>query len=436
MHRREFLALPLGAVAARAGLAQDPPADLTLRISEISWEVAPNRSIRTLAYNDRIPGPLVRVRAGQPLTVEVVNDTSEQDIVHWHGLHIPSDVDGAVEEGTPPVPPRSRRRYLFTPAPAGTRWYHSHGMAHRNLKKSTYSGQAGMMIVDGGGDPGGYDREVPIVLKEFEPYFRRSGPLDVEFRAFTVNGRMAGAAEPIRVKLSERVLFRIVNASATLHHRLALPGHRFHVIALDGNAVPAPGDVPVVDVAPGERVDAIVEMANPGVWWFGEVRDAQRQAGMAIAVEYADRGGAPRWLPPPPFDWDYSLFGGAAPVLPPGETKTLVFRAEADGHHWTINGKRYPRTSEIVVREGTRSRWLLDNQSANDHPVHLHRHTFEVVRVGDRRMSGILKDVINVPAWKQAEVDLPALHPGLSLFHCHQQFHMDMGFMAMMRYGS
>jgi FtsP/CotA-like multicopper oxidase with cupredoxin domain len=66
--------------------------------------------------------------------------------------------------------------------------------------------------------------------------------------------------------------------------------------------------------------------------------------------------------------------------------------------------------------------------------VHLHRHTFEVVRVGDRRMSGILKDVVNVPAWQQAEVEVPAVHPGLSLFHCHQQFHMDMGFMAMMRY--
>ncbi len=56
--------------------------------------------------------------------------------------------------------------------------------------------------------------------------------------------------------------------------------------------------------------------------------------------------------------------------------------------------------------------------------------------MGDRRMSGILKDVLNVPAWKQAEVEVPAIHPGLSLFHCHQQFHMDMGFMAMLRYDS
>jgi FtsP/CotA-like multicopper oxidase with cupredoxin domain len=111
-----------------------------------------------------------------------------------------------------------------------------------------------------------------------------------------------------------------------------------------------------------------------------------------------------------------------------------VFRAASDGHHWTINGKGHPNAEPIVVQPDKRYRWLLDNQSANDHPIHLHRHTFEVVRVADRLMSGILKDVVVVPAWRQVEVDVPTVHPGLSLFHCHQQFHMDMGFMTMMRY--
>src|SRR6187402_796704 len=108
MHRRDFLALPAGLISAaavgRAG--QDAAADVTLRISEIEWEIAPRRTIKTLAYNGAIPGPLLRVRAGRPLTVEVWNDHTREDIVHWHGLHIPSDVDGAIEEGTPPVPPR------------------------------------------------------------------------------------------------------------------------------------------------------------------------------------------------------------------------------------------------------------------------------------------------------------------------------------------
>ena len=436
MHRRDFLALPAGLIAAAAAgrARQEAAADVTLRISEIEWEIAPRRTIKTLAYNGTIPGPLVRVRAGRPFTVDVRNDYTRDDIVHWHGLHIPSDVDGAIEEGTPPVPPRSQRRYTFTPEPIGTRWYHSHGMAHRDLKKGTYTGQAGVMIVEGPGDPGAYDREEVIVLKEYEPFFGRSGPLDVEFRAFTINGKMAGAAPPIRVKAGERILFRIVNASATLHHRLALPGHEFRVIALDGNAVPAPRAVPGIDIAPGERVDAIVDMANSGVWWLGETRNAQRDAGMAIAIEYAGRPGPPRWIPPRPFVWDYGVFGSPATERPAEDTRSFVFKAKPDGHTWMINGKSYPNTEPIVVRDGRRYRWIFDNQSADDHPVHLHRHTFEVLRVGDRRLSGVLKDVLNVPAWKQAEVEVTANHPGLSLFHCHQQFHMDMGFMAMMRY--
>ena len=100
--------------------------------------------------------------------------------------------------------------------------------------------------------------------------------MDVEFKLFSINGKMLGAGEPIRVQPSQRVLFRIVNASATLHHRLALPGHLFRVIALDGNPVPAPARVPILDLGPGERVDAIVEMNRPGVWILGEVRTDQR----------------------------------------------------------------------------------------------------------------------------------------------------------------
>ena len=451
MVRREFLARAGGwAAAAALGVDRghtrpaDRPsafqtpggeaADITLRIAEVSWEIAPGRSIRTLAYNGLVPGPVLRARAGRPLTVDVWNDAREQDIVHWHGLHIPPDVDGAVEEGTPPVPPGSHRRYAFTPEPAGSRWYHSHGMAGMNLKKSTYTGQFGLLVVEGGSNPGSYDLEVPILLHEWEPRFDRDGGLDVAFRAYSINGKMAGAGEPIRVRPSQRALFRIVNASATLHHRLALPRHEFVVVALDGNPVPSPRAVPVVEVGPGERVDAIVEMNAPGVWMLGEIRADQRGGGMGVVIEYAGQSGAPRWEPPRPFAWDYGMFGGPGATSEPDDRLTLMFRAKSDGHHWTINGKSYPDTDPIVVRAGRRYRWLFDNQSANDHPVHLHRHTFEVVRVAERRMSGIWKDVVVVPAWKQVEVDVPADHPGLSLFHCHQQFHMDMGFMAMLRY--
>jgi FtsP/CotA-like multicopper oxidase with cupredoxin domain len=450
VRRRQFLALAGGWASAgafglnRGHIVRSAPggasrqtadtADITLRISEITWELAPGKTIKTLAYNDRIPGPLLRVPLGSPLSVDVINDSREDEVVHWHGFHIPSEVDGSIEEGTPPVPARGRRRYAFTPDPAGTRWYHSHGMANRNLKKSTYSGQFGMAIVENKDEPAPYDQDVPLLLHEWEPRFTNEGPLDVEFRYFSVNGKMLGAGEPIRVKSGQRILFRIVNASATLAHRLALPAHQFLVTALDGNRVPSPIRVPVLDLAPGERVDAIVEMNQPGVWLLGALRQQWRDAGMGIVVEYSGQQGTPRWLPQAPFTWDYGTFGGAGSVRPPDDRLTMVFRAADDGHHWKINGKSYPHTDPIVVEANKRYRWLFDNQTAQDHPVHLHRHTFEVVRVADRAMSGILKDVVVVPAWRQVEVDVTANHPGLTLFHCHQQFHMDMGFMTIMKY--
>lgn len=429
--------IPRPAPAAVAGPPFDGPADVTLRIGRINLEIAPGRTVRTIAYNGQVPGPLLRVPAGRPLSVEVWNDTPDQDIVHWHGLHIPADVDGVYEEGTPGVPPRGgRSRYVFTPEPVGTRWYHSHEHAGNDLDRSTYTGQFGMLVVEGAGEPGDYDLEVPIMLHEWGPRFTSRGPRDVEFRFHSVNGKMLGAAEPIRVREGQRVLFRIVNASATLTHQLFLPGHRFAVRALDGNPVPTPATVPVVDVAPGERVDAIVTMDQPGVWVLGAVKPASREAGLGIVVEYAGAAGPPRWLPPPPFAWDYTAFGTAPPARPePDGRLTLAFRARQDGHHWTINGKSWPDTDPIRVRANRRYRWVLDNQSADPHPVHLHRHTFELVRIADRPTAGVRKDVVVVPPWQQAEIEVETTSPpGLTLFHCHQQFHMDMGFMAMMQY--
>jgi FtsP/CotA-like multicopper oxidase with cupredoxin domain len=407
-------------------------ADVTLHIDEIALELAPRHTVRTLAYNGQVPGPLVRAKRGQRLTVDVVNDAAEEDIVHWHGLHIPPEVDGAYEEGTPGVPGRGgRRRYAFTVEPAGTRWYHSHAPAGRNLKKSTYSGQFGMLVVDGGDDPGAYDLEVPILLHEWDPHFTSAG--DVEFRAYSINGKMLGAGEPIRVRQGQRALFRIVNASATLAHSLALPGHLFRVIALDGNPVPAPKAVSVVELGPAERVDAIVEMNRPGVWILGELLGYQRTAGLGIVVEYAGAHGDPTWEPAGSV-WNYAMFTGREPVPEPDSRLTMVFKPVGDGHHWTINDKSYPKTDPIVVQQGKRYRWLLDNQSGEAHPIHLHRHTFELVRFDGQPVSGVRKDVVVVPAWKKVEIDVVADQPGLTLFHCHQQFHMDMGFMTLMNY--
>jgi FtsP/CotA-like multicopper oxidase with cupredoxin domain len=435
--RRELIALA-GAWTSSTALAspsgQGSPAsaaDITLRIAELTLDLAPRRSVRTIAYNGQVPGPLLRARAGRPLTVEVWNDTREDELVHWHGLHIPADVDGAREEGTPVVPARGRQRYTFVPQPIGTRWYHSHGMANGGVSKSTYTGQFGMLIVESGDDPGSYDVEVPILLHEWEPRIGRDGSPAVIYRSQSINGKMLGFGEPIRVRQGQRALLRIVNASATLHHRLAFAGHVFEVIALDGFAVPRPGRVPVVGLAPGERVDAIVELDQPGIWVLGEVDNQQRAAGMGIVVEYAGSSGSPAWHTTRPFDWEYAAFGDERPLSAPDARLQFVFRATDDRRHWTINGKSHLRGEHVVLEQHKRYRWLLDNQSAEPHPIHLHRHAFELVGSAGVAVGGIRKDVVVVPAWKQMEVEVAAEAVGPSLLHCHHQHHMDMGFMTM-----
>ena len=314
------------------------PADFTLRIAPMMVELAPQVVISTIGYSNQVPGPLLRMREGQLVTVDVLNDTDVPEYVHWHGLLVPSEVDGAEEEGTPPVPPHGQRRYQFVAKPAGSRWYHSHTAAMMDLHRGSYTGQFGFLMIDPANDPGLYDQEVFLALREWEPYLTtmdqdemeadpndpmpekpatadpRPNGLEVSAPLYSINDKMLGAGDPLRVQSGQRILMHLLNASASQIHRIGLFGHHFQVIALDGNPVPAPQTVDVIEIAPGERVDAIVEMNLPGVWILGELRDAARQSGMGIVVEYGNQAQPrPQWLPPPKARRDYAIFGKPAP---------------------------------------------------------------------------------------------------------------------------
>src|SRR3984893_7840980 len=147
------------------------PADFTLKIAPVLVELAPYRSLSTIGYNGTSPGPLIRVREGKPITIDVINDTDVPELVHWHGQLIPSEVDGSEEEGTPLIPPRGRRRYPFVPGPAGGRWYHSHAMSGTDLHRGTYTGQFGFVLVEGANNPGRYDQELFLAFRDWEPFF-------------------------------------------------------------------------------------------------------------------------------------------------------------------------------------------------------------------------------------------------------------------------
>jgi FtsP/CotA-like multicopper oxidase with cupredoxin domain len=262
----------------------------------------------------------------------------------------------------------------------------------------------------------------------------------VGYQYATINQHMMGAGEPIRVKQGQRVLMRLLNASATENVVLALPGHTFKVIAMDGNAVPNPVAVEVLSLAVAERVDAVVEMNAPGVWVLGSTLAEARKMGLGVVVEYAGKSGPPVWNEPTSTaKWDYAQFALAAPAAEPDETITLTFhdigpQNGAKFDTWTINNKSWPDAEPIKVTKSKRYRLLLRNGSGDQHPIHLHRHTFEVAKIGSRQLSGLRKDVINVMPLETVAVDFTADNPGDTLLHCHQQLHMDYGFMTIIKY--
>jgi FtsP/CotA-like multicopper oxidase with cupredoxin domain len=451
--------MPMGAPAA---VNETSKADYTLRIAPVTVELAPDHILSTTGYNDSSPGPLLRMREGKTVSVDVINDTDVPEFVHWHGMLIPSDVDGVEEQGTPCVPARGRRRYQLTPGPAGSRWYHSHAMAEADLHRGSYTGQFGFVYVDGGKDPGQYDQEIFLALRDWEPFFTSSmddddddghhGPqpekpgvlntdpngLEVNSMTYSINDKALGSGEPIRVKQGQRVLMHLLNASAIENRRIAMAGHQFQVLALDGNPVPNPQNVDGILLGAGERVDAIVEMNQPGVWILGATEERIRNTGLGIIVEYENQHRQPQWVPPPSA-WDYTVFGkmSESPIAP-DQTIEMVFEKIPGGsgkfNTWLVNGKAYPHDKEFVLKQGARYRLVFRNRTDDAHPLHLHRHQLELVEMNGTKTGGILKDTVVVPYYGRAVVDFVANQPGLSLFHCHIQQHMDYGFKALFRY--
>jgi FtsP/CotA-like multicopper oxidase with cupredoxin domain len=451
------------------------PAEHTIRIGTGLIELAPDITLSTKTYNGQFPGPLLRLTEGRHVVVDIHNDTDMPEQLHWHGQFLPAELDGATEEGTPLIPAHGMRRIAFTPGPAGFRFYHTHVVAGADLSIGLYGGQAGPVYIEPRREPGAYDREVFLTLKEFGPVLSRTEmaldflapPTQVEelrqsaqtalrasvdkgmpqgyevaYTYFSINGRQLGHGEPVRVRAGERVLFHVLNASATENRSLALPGHDFKVVALDGNPVPRPAEVPVLWLGSAERISAIVEMKHPGIWVMGDVVDEDRARGMGIVVEYAGAAGKPRWVKPKPFRWDYRRFAKPdAHAVAPDETIEMLIamdNAALNGfNRFAINGVAFAMDKmEPMFRlhRGKRPRLRLRNATDDVHPMHLHRTASRSPVSPDcRRPTCSRMWPCSVAIRRWSSTSPPKL--GLSLFHCHRQLHMDFGLMALLDCG-
>ena len=235
-----------------AGTVVNGVREFELTCSEIDWEVAPGQRLKALAYNGQVPGPIIRVTEGEPIRVKVTNKMDQTTGVHFHGQRTPNNVDGVPYLTQPPIKPGETYAYEFVAKPAGSHMYHS----HHNATEQVGRGLLGPLLVmpkDPASEPK-YDKDELFVLND-------------ALGGFTVNGKGFPATAPYVAKLGQRIRFRFMN-EGNMSHPVHLHGFPMLVFARDGYALPQPFLCDTLDVAPGQRWDAIVTADEPGAWAF------------------------------------------------------------------------------------------------------------------------------------------------------------------------
>jgi FtsP/CotA-like multicopper oxidase with cupredoxin domain len=476
--------------SVRVGRGANQPATAAAPDGAVRLTAAPDvvdlggRSAATWTFNGSLPGPELRVRAGHVLRVDFENRLPAPTSIHWHGIALRNDMDGVPNFTQPAIAPGARFHYEFTVPHPGTYFFHPH--AGVQLDRGLY----GVLIVEDPAEAGRYDREAVVVLDDWTDGIgdtpdqilkrlqaggmdhagmpgmdsgmagmdhsmpgmdhgegtpakaRASAPLgddvgDIRYPLYLVNGRQARSPATLSGRPGERVRLRIVNAAADTAFRLALGGHRLTVTHADGFPV-LPVTTDALLLGMGERYDAIVELGD-GVFPLAAV--AEGKSAQALAVVRTGRGSAPRAGVRPKElgrrlltvdDLQADPGVDLGPVKP-HRTHRLVLDGDMATYRWTINGHTMHRGTPLEVRDGERVRLVFDNRSTMFHPMHLHGHTFQVRRAGDRH-PGPRKDTVIVRPTERVTVDFDARNPGRWMLHCHNAYHQAGGMMTELVY--
>ncbi len=423
-------------------------------------------TVQTWAYDDAVPGPVLRATAGDLLSVDVTNSLSESTSVHWHGIALRNDMDGVPGTTQEPIPVGGDFTYGFTVPDPGTYFYHPH--SGLQLDRGLY----GVLVVDDPHEPGDYDLEWVVVLDDWVDGTGRtpddvlaelkqgsgqgmggmgggmggmggmggSGQQssligdagDVDYPHYLVNGRVPAAPVTLRGEPGQKVRVRLVNAGSDTAFRVALGGHRLTVTHSDGFPV-EPTTVDAVVLGMGERYDVLVTLGDGA---FPLVAQAEGKQGRGLALVRTASGQAPSSTTA------VAELGGRAltsTALRATDDVRLASRTVDTSHdvvlggsmgayRWTINGRTFEDARPLQVREGERVRLRLRNATMMSHPIHVHGHTFALVRGGAR------KDTVIVPPMRQVDVELQADNPGQWVTHCHNAYHMAAGMMTTLSY--
>ena len=417
-------------------------------------------SVRTLAYGQEIPGRLIRADVGDELAVTVANRLDHPTSVHWHGIALRNDMDGAAP-ATPDIDPGHDFTYRFSVAHPGTYWAHPHTGLDADF------GLYLPVIVDDPRERGDYDAEWIVVLDDWtdgvgknpqQVYegLRGSGmrmghmgtagvgssPLlggdagDVQYPYYLINGRIPGAPTTFTATPGQRIRIRIINAGSDTAFRVALAGHSMTVTHTDGYPV-VPTDVDALLIGMGERYDVVVT-AGDGV--FPLVAIAEGKNALARGLLSTGAGTAPdQGFTPAELNrrvGTVETFTATEqvdlPTAPPDVTLQAVLSGGMMAYDWAINGRPYPDGPPLSVAEGQRATVTFTNRSMMWHPMHLHGHTFQIVAPDGSH--GARKDTTIVLPMRTVTVALVADNPGMWMLHCHNTYHQQAGMMTTLTY--
>jgi FtsP/CotA-like multicopper oxidase with cupredoxin domain len=410
---------PLARTTAPVASPTDPTHVLRIRRTQV--ELSPGRCITTLTFNGQLPAPLLRGTVGQPMRIDICNESDSPERIHWHGQ------DPGMGEPSV-IAPGSLRRVELTPQRPGLYLYHSDVIAAARLDSGLYSGLAGGLLVEPRDtrEPlcDGHGRERVVVLKEYEPFIHRAARgCEIAYKSLTISGLAPGDLRTPWIHTGESILLHVLNASATQAYALELPGHHFEVVALDGNPLPRAVTVARIYLGPAERVTARLA-SDPA--WRPQTR-CNSNPGWNVCSSAVEV-------------WDYTRFGAGRAPKPDTRLDVVLSRHEAARsglNRWSINGSSFavnrPHTA-FRLKYGVRYRLTINNTSDEIIPVHLQRHRLQITSIDGRPTAGVLKDVVSIGPGQRVEVDLVADSPGRALFYCTRQLHRDFGLMALVDY--
>jgi FtsP/CotA-like multicopper oxidase with cupredoxin domain len=435
------LALPADVRSTNGRLA----IDLVAAAAQVPWGSATRYA---LTYNGTTPGPTLRLRPGDELTVRLRNQLDRRTNLHTHGLHV--SPEGSADNIFVMVDPGQEQTYEYripTDHPSGTFWYHPHH--HGEVASQIMGGMAGAIVIEDDLDAA-FSGAAERVLVLSDPKIGATSTvltatgneqqMGREGDVALVNGQLRPTIDAAAGTVER---WRILNASPSRYYRLSVRGATMQLVATDGGRLDQPRPVADLLLTPGQRAEVLVTLDTVGAATLatssvsrggmggmgmgGGSASATSPAADLLTVRVGPRGASTYTAP--------TTLRSIAPIdqLHVDNRRTVTLGAMGMGTGaFVIDGKGFaPDRTDINAKLGTTEEWTLHNNSMMDHPFHLHVWPFRVVSRSDGSPDPGWRDTVNVPAGGSVVIRVPFTDtPGRTVYHCHILDHEDLGMMG------